>query len=197
VRPQSFDTTHPEEDVDTVRTIQHWIDGRPAAGTSNRTGPVWNPATGDQQAEVLLADPVDLDDAVSAARRAFETWSQTSLSKRAKILFSFRQLVDARAQDLAEIMVFNRPLTQAEQLAIGLYLEQKYSLDTDYEPTPVQVSASAVVNCTLNLPSRPVSGRGRSTYANAGKRTVTDSSLSRSNSGRARSASSLIPGSLR
>ncbi|NED96751.1 CoA-acylating methylmalonate-semialdehyde dehydrogenase [Phytoactinopolyspora alkaliphila] len=87
-----------------MRTIQHWIGGRQAAGTSTRTGTVWNPATGEHQADVLLADPADVDAAVAAASEAFQSWSQTSLSKRAKILFAFRQLVDARAQDLAEII---------------------------------------------------------------------------------------------
>jgi len=87
-----------------VRAIQHWIDGGTTVGRSARTGPVWNPATGEQQAEVVLANDTDVDSAVAAARQAFQTWSQTSLSARAKILFSFRQLVDARATQLAEII---------------------------------------------------------------------------------------------
>ena len=39
-----------------MRTIQHWIDGAETRGSSTRTGPVFNPATGEQQAEVLLAE---------------------------------------------------------------------------------------------------------------------------------------------
>ena len=42
--------------TDAARTISHWIGGKPATGTSTRTGPVWNPATGQQQAEVLLGE---------------------------------------------------------------------------------------------------------------------------------------------
>ncbi|WP_129663998.1 CoA-acylating methylmalonate-semialdehyde dehydrogenase [Phytoactinopolyspora endophytica] len=87
-----------------MRTIEHWIDGRTTSGSSTRTSQVWNPATGQQQAEVLLADSADVSAAVASASAAFESWSQTSLSKRTKILFNFRQLVDARAQDLAEII---------------------------------------------------------------------------------------------
>jgi len=87
-----------------MRTIQHWIAGGPAAGKSSRTGQVWNPATGEQQAEVLLAGGADVDSAVATARTAFQTWSQTSLTNRAKILFGFRQLVDANATRLAEII---------------------------------------------------------------------------------------------
>jgi malonate-semialdehyde dehydrogenase (acetylating)/methylmalonate-semialdehyde dehydrogenase len=75
-----------------------------SCGTSTRTGPVWNPATGQQQAEVLLANATDVDTAVQAAAAAFETWSQSSLSQRTKVLFAFRELVNARIQDLAEII---------------------------------------------------------------------------------------------
>ena len=50
-----------------MKTVSHWIGGKPVAGTSTRTGPVYNPATGEQQAEVLLASAADVDAAVQAA----------------------------------------------------------------------------------------------------------------------------------
>ncbi|HLU58502.1 MAG TPA: CoA-acylating methylmalonate-semialdehyde dehydrogenase [Pseudonocardia sp.] len=87
-----------------MRTVTHWIGGKPTTGESTRTGPVWNPATGEQQAEVLLASPADVDAAVQAAAAAFPSWSQSSLSQRTKILFKFRELVAARTQELAEII---------------------------------------------------------------------------------------------
>jgi malonate-semialdehyde dehydrogenase (acetylating)/methylmalonate-semialdehyde dehydrogenase len=87
-----------------MRTVTHWIGGKPATGESTRTGPVWNPATGEQQAEVLLASRADVDAAVQAAAAAFPGWSQSSLSNRTKILFNFRELVNARTQELAEII---------------------------------------------------------------------------------------------
>jgi malonate-semialdehyde dehydrogenase (acetylating) / methylmalonate-semialdehyde dehydrogenase len=87
-----------------MRTVTHWIGGKPATGESTRTGPVWNPATGEQQAEVLLASHTDVDAAVQAAAAAFSSWSQSSLSQRTKILFNFRELVNSRIQDLAEII---------------------------------------------------------------------------------------------
>ncbi len=87
-----------------MRTVTHWIGGKPATGHSTRTAPVWNPATGEQQAEVLLASTADVDLAVQTAAAAFERWSQSSLSARSKILFNFRELVNARTQDLAEIV---------------------------------------------------------------------------------------------
>jgi malonate-semialdehyde dehydrogenase (acetylating)/methylmalonate-semialdehyde dehydrogenase len=87
-----------------VRTIEHWIGGKSTPGTSNRHGPVWNPATGEQQAQVALATAGDVDDAVRAAATAFETWSQASLSQRTKILFAFRELINARIDELAGII---------------------------------------------------------------------------------------------
>ena len=65
-----------------VRTIEHRIAGRATARDSHRTAPVWDPATGEQQAEVLLAEPSDVDAAVAAAKAAFETWGDVSLSRR-------------------------------------------------------------------------------------------------------------------
>jgi len=87
-----------------VRTVSHWIGGKPATGTSTRTSPVWNPATGEQQAEVLLASADDVNDAVQTAAAAYESWSESSLSQRTKVLFSFRELVNARTQQIAEII---------------------------------------------------------------------------------------------
>jgi malonate-semialdehyde dehydrogenase (acetylating) / methylmalonate-semialdehyde dehydrogenase len=87
-----------------VRTVTHWIGGKPTTGESTRTGPVWNPATGAQQAEVVLGSPADVDLAVRTAKAAFERWSQSSLSARTKVLFTFRELVNARTQELAEIV---------------------------------------------------------------------------------------------
>ena len=85
-----------------MRTITHWIGGKPVPGSSDRTSPVWNPATGEQQAEVALASVDDVDSAVRTAKAAFERWGQSSLSQRAKVLFAFRELVNANIQRLAE-----------------------------------------------------------------------------------------------
>jgi len=87
-----------------VRTITHWVGGKPSSGTSSRTSAVWNPATGEQQAEVVLANAADVDEAVTTAAVAFEAWSQSSLSQRTGILFAFRELVHGRISELAEII---------------------------------------------------------------------------------------------
>jgi malonate-semialdehyde dehydrogenase (acetylating) / methylmalonate-semialdehyde dehydrogenase len=87
-----------------VRTILHWIDGKATTGSSTRTAPVWNPATGTQQAQALLAEPTDVLDAVAAAARAAPVWGDTSLSRRTAVLFAFRELVHSRAEELAALI---------------------------------------------------------------------------------------------
>jgi len=87
-----------------MRTVEHWIGGKTTAGTSIRTAPVWQPATGAQQAQVVLGSTADVDEAVRTAAAAFDEWSQVSLSRRAKILFSFRELATARVGELATLI---------------------------------------------------------------------------------------------
>jgi malonate-semialdehyde dehydrogenase (acetylating)/methylmalonate-semialdehyde dehydrogenase len=87
-----------------MRQIQHWIDGQLTAGTADRRGPVFNPATGAQTGEVALASTPDVDTAVQAARRAFETWRFSSLAQRQNIMFAYRELVAARKLDFAKLL---------------------------------------------------------------------------------------------
>lgn len=85
-----------------MKVINHWIGGKVWRGEPERRAPVWNPATGEQQAWVALADYSDIDRTVIAAAQAFKSWSQVSLSRRAKVLFAFRALVNAKARLIAE-----------------------------------------------------------------------------------------------
>ena len=87
-----------------MKVIAHRIGGEEARGASSRTSPVYDPATGEVQAEVLLAEPSDVAAAVAAAREAFAEWSQASLSKRAKIMFAFRELLNRNVEELARIV---------------------------------------------------------------------------------------------
>ena len=88
----------------TTRTIQHRIGGAETAGSSGRTAPVYDPATGETQAEVVLAEREDVDRAVQTAARAFEAWGDVSLSRRARLMFAFRDLVAKHVDDLARII---------------------------------------------------------------------------------------------
>ena len=87
-----------------MKTIEHWIGGTETAGASTRRGRVWNPATGQAQAEVLLAETSDVDAAVEAAKKAFDSWRTVSLTRRARIMFAFRDLVERNLDKLAEMV---------------------------------------------------------------------------------------------
>ncbi|MCA2226364.1 CoA-acylating methylmalonate-semialdehyde dehydrogenase [Nonomuraea aurantiaca] len=87
-----------------MQTIQHWIAGGRTSGGSTRTSPVWDPATGQQRGQVLLAETADVDHAVAVAADAFESWSQSSLTRRSAVLFEFRELLRRRANDLAGLI---------------------------------------------------------------------------------------------
>src|SRR3954453_4324957 len=84
-----------------MKRISHWSNGGTVAGTSGRTGPVWNPATGEQQAEVDFAAVEEVDAAVAAAADAFPAWRAASLSRRSEGMFHFRGLVDANRKEIA------------------------------------------------------------------------------------------------
>jgi malonate-semialdehyde dehydrogenase (acetylating)/methylmalonate-semialdehyde dehydrogenase len=87
-----------------VRTIEHWIDGKHRPGTGDRRGPVYNPALGVPQAEVVLGTAADVDDAVTAAATAFETWGDSSVTSRSRIMFAFRELLVRHEDELARVI---------------------------------------------------------------------------------------------
>ena len=88
----------------TLRTIQHRIGGRETPGSSTRTAPVWDPASGEQQAEVLLADAADVDAAVRAAKAAWAEWGDVSVTRRARVMFRFRELLDRHLDELTRLV---------------------------------------------------------------------------------------------
>jgi malonate-semialdehyde dehydrogenase (acetylating)/methylmalonate-semialdehyde dehydrogenase len=87
-----------------VQTIAHWADGKAFAGSGERTAQVTNPATGQVTGELALADVADAQAVIDAAAAAFPAWRDTSLAKRTTILFAFRELLNARKGELAEII---------------------------------------------------------------------------------------------
>ncbi|WP_104128655.1 CoA-acylating methylmalonate-semialdehyde dehydrogenase [Cryobacterium sp. Y57] len=87
-----------------VPTISHYINGAAAVGTSSRTAPVFNPATGTVAKNVLLASARDLDAAVAVAQAAYPAWRDMSQARRQSIMYNFRELLNARKGDLADIL---------------------------------------------------------------------------------------------
>jgi len=87
-----------------MNRISHWIDGAVREGTSGRTAPVFNPATGEQSADVDLASDDEVDSAVATALTALPEWRATSLSRRAEVMFHMRELVDANRKEIASLL---------------------------------------------------------------------------------------------
>ena len=103
----STDTTVMSEEASVatdVRVIPHWIDGAPRASQSGRTAPVYNPASGEVSGHVALADEDEIAAAIASAQRGYEEWKNYSIAKRQTVLFAFRELLNARKGELAEIV---------------------------------------------------------------------------------------------
>lgn len=86
------------------KRIGHWIGGSSVPGESGRFGAVYDPALGVQTGSAALANSAELQDAVAAAAAAFPDWRDRSLAQRQVILFRFRELLNARKPELAEII---------------------------------------------------------------------------------------------
>ncbi|MGP9764145.1 CoA-acylating methylmalonate-semialdehyde dehydrogenase [Halomonas sp. AOP13-D3-9] len=87
-----------------MKTLSHYLNGQLSAGQSQRTSPVYNPATGEQSAQVALATADETREAVRIADEAFVAWSKTSPLKRSRILFKFKALVEEHTDELARLI---------------------------------------------------------------------------------------------
>jgi malonate-semialdehyde dehydrogenase (acetylating)/methylmalonate-semialdehyde dehydrogenase len=111
------------QSVSQALLINHWIGGVASETASGRTGPVWNPGTGQQIAEVNFASVEDVNHAVAVSKAAFPAWRATPLSRRAEIMFKLRGLIDANRERLAEIIATENGKTLADargEVARGL-----------------------------------------------------------------------------
>ena len=88
-----------------MNTIVHFVNGKKFSGTSKRTSKIFNPATGEQIAEVKLASVQDIDIAVQAAKKAFINWSNKPPLQRARIMFKFKELIEKNSDELSKIIV--------------------------------------------------------------------------------------------
>ena len=87
-----------------MKRIDHWIAGGEVATTSGRSGVVFDPATGEQAAEVGFASVDEVDRTGAVAAEAHRSWRAVSLSRRAEIMFKLRELVDRHRADLARVL---------------------------------------------------------------------------------------------
>ena len=86
------------------KTLHHYINGQKVEGTSGRFGDVFNPATGEVAARVPLASSSETASAIEAAAAAFPDWRNTPPLRRARVLFRFKELLDANLDELAQLV---------------------------------------------------------------------------------------------
>ncbi len=87
-----------------METLSHWINNAPSHAAPERTGEVYNPATGEVQRKVAYSTPAEVDAAVAAASEALGAWRTTSIAKRTRVLFAYRELVERHRDDLARML---------------------------------------------------------------------------------------------
>ncbi len=84
--------------------VPHWIDGAERPSTSGRTAEVFDPALGEVTKHVALANASEIEAAIASAKAAFPAWSNLSLARRQAIMFNFRELLNRKKPELAEII---------------------------------------------------------------------------------------------
>jgi malonate-semialdehyde dehydrogenase (acetylating)/methylmalonate-semialdehyde dehydrogenase len=84
--------------------VPHWINGQEAPASGKRSAPVFDPAQGKETKQVGFAGVADIEAAIFSAHRAFPRWRDTSITKRQQIMFRFRELLNERKDELAEII---------------------------------------------------------------------------------------------
>ena len=96
--------------------IAHYIGGSTVAGTSGRSQPVFNPATGEAEASVALASAAEVGAAVAAAKAAFPDWAKMPALRRARVLDRFKSILWDRADQLAEAISAEHGKTHEDAL---------------------------------------------------------------------------------
>ena len=86
-----------------MQQIGHWIDGKEVAG-SGRAIDVFNPATGEVQAQVAVASKDEMDAAIASAAAAQPAWGATNPQKRARVMMAVVQLMHRDMDKLAEAL---------------------------------------------------------------------------------------------
>ena len=92
------------EALDAIRKVTNWIDGEMRESASDRFGDVFDSATGKRCAEVVMSDEADVEAAVAAATAAFDSWSNTPVLRRARVMFKLKELIERDHAELAALI---------------------------------------------------------------------------------------------
>jgi malonate-semialdehyde dehydrogenase (acetylating) / methylmalonate-semialdehyde dehydrogenase len=90
--------------LNTIRKVRHWINGRYDDSRSDRHGDIFDSASGEKCAEVVMANQANADAAIQCAQDAFPGWSRTPVLKRARIMFRFKELIERDRKQIARLI---------------------------------------------------------------------------------------------
>lgn len=96
--------------------VEHFINGQRAHDGSEVSHDLLNPATNELQGKVFYAGPLSINQAVESSKKAFEGWSQTTLVKRAQVLFKFKQLLEENLTTLAKLITAEHGKTLSDAM---------------------------------------------------------------------------------
>jgi malonate-semialdehyde dehydrogenase (acetylating)/methylmalonate-semialdehyde dehydrogenase len=99
-----------------MKVIRHIIGGQETAGESGLSQAVFNPALGEQSAEVVLGTAREVDMAVQAAKKSFESWSERTPAQRARLMFSLHAVMIKRQDKIAETISKEHGKTHSDAL---------------------------------------------------------------------------------
>ena len=101
-----------------MNLIQHFVNGKAYKGSSSKKSKVFNPATGEQESEVILGTKDDLNKTVEIAKKAFEDWSLKPPLHRARVMFKFKELIEKNSDEIAKFKkIFRIPNSDLKQVA--------------------------------------------------------------------------------
>ena len=92
------------EDLNNIRTVGNWVDGEIRESESDRFGDVFESATGEQCARVVMSTEADVDAAIASASAALPAWSRTPVLRRARVMFKFKELIERDRAELARLI---------------------------------------------------------------------------------------------
>ena len=121
-------------------TVNHWINGAEFVSKSGRTFPVYDPALGTETKRVALADQAEINAAIKAAKDAFPKWRDESLAKRQQIIFKFRELLNDKKSELAEIITSEHGKVLSDALGVKLPVAKKSLNLQQVSPTYLKAS---------------------------------------------------------
>ncbi|CEI82406.1 methylmalonate semialdehyde dehydrogenase [acylating] 2 [Oceanobacillus oncorhynchi subsp. incaldanensis] len=97
-----------------VNELKNYVGGRWMEAKTDKNAPVYNPATGETIANVPISTQEDVEHAIQAAHKAFETWKDVAVPKRSRILFKYQQLLVANWEELAKLITIENGKSYTE-----------------------------------------------------------------------------------